>query len=259
MRTLLTAGGDSPGGPAGPGEADLDAAYAVPEPPAGGWHVRANFVESADGAAEVGGRTEPLAGPADRRVFRLLRWLSDVVLVGAGTVRAERYGPVRVPADRQERRTAAGLAPVPPLAVVSGRLDLDYSARLFTEAEVPTIVLTCAAAPAERRAAAARVAEIVMCGEEHVDLPQALAELARRGLPRVLCEGGPALFTQLAGEGLVDELCLTLAPLLAGPVRLGMTGGEPWQATRRLRLDHVLEEDGSLFLRYAGAPRHQAR
>src|SRR5262249_53248032 len=95
--------------------------------------------------------------------------------------------------------------------------------------------------------------EVVVCGDERVELQVALAELARRGLPRVLCEGGPALFTQLAGELLVDELCMTLAPLLAGPVRLGVTGGDPRQSVHRLRLAHVLEEDGSLFLRYARA------
>jgi riboflavin biosynthesis pyrimidine reductase len=228
---------------------DLDAAYALPEPTPGLTHVRANFVVSVDGAAEVAGRSEALGGPGDRRVFRTLRWLADVVLVGAGTARAENYGGAVVPPPRRELRQATGLAPVPPIAVVTGSLDLDPKARLFT-AEVRPLVLTKATAPADRAAALRDVAEIVVCGEEHVEHDLVLAELAKRGLPRVLTEGGPTLHAQLAGAGLLDELCLTVAPVLGGPGHLGIVAGQPWGLARRLELSHALEEDGSLFLRY---------
>ncbi|MBL7497913.1 pyrimidine reductase family protein [Frankia sp. CNm7] len=208
-----------------------------------------NFVSSADGAAEIEGRSGTLGGPGDRQVFRVLRWLADVVLVGAGTARAEDYGPAVVPAERREIRVAAGLAPVPPVAVVSGSLEFDPTARLFG-GEVRPLLLTRASAPPERVAALRAVAEVVTCGEDRVEPALVLAELAARGLGRVLCEGGPMLHAQLAGAGLLDELCLTVEPVLAGPGHLGIVAGAPWLAACPLELAHVLEEDGSLFLRY---------
>jgi riboflavin biosynthesis pyrimidine reductase len=242
---------DAVGGPTGElnGQADLDAAYAVPTPAPGVPHVRANFVASADGAAEVDGRSGALGGPGDRQIFRTLRWLSDIVLVGAGTARTEDYGPVIVPADRRELRRAAGLAPVPAVAVISGSLDLDPTARLFT-GEVRPLLLTHANAPADRRAALARVADVVTCGQERVDPRIMLTALADRGLLRVLTEGGPNLHAHLAGAGLLDELCLTVAPLLGGPGHLGIVAGAPWPAPAALTLVHVLTENGTLFLRY---------
>ncbi len=233
---------------------DLDVFYSLPPVPFGTVHVRANFVSSVDGAAEVDGRSGGLGGSGDRRVFRTLRWLADVVLVGAGTAVSENYGPVIVPADRRERRTAAGQAPVPPVAVVSGSLRLDPAARLFT-ADTRPLVLTCDTAPAERRRALAEVAEVLNCGEEAVDLATALTALAERGLGRVLCEGGPSLHAALGGAGLLDELCLTLAPLLAGPDHLRIVGGHRWETPLNMTLSHVLEEDANLFLRYMRHPR----
>ncbi|MCK9895467.1 pyrimidine reductase family protein [Frankia sp. AgB32] len=238
--------------PSGAPDVDLDEAYAYPAEAARSSFVRSNFVCSADGAAEVGGRSGPLGGPADRRVFQLLRWLSDVVLVGAGTARHENYGAVVVPAERRERRRAAGLAEVPPVAVVTASAGLDPAARLFA-VEVRPIVLTCAAAPPERRAALSAVADVVVCGEQTVELVPALAALAERGLTRVLTEGGPTLHAQLGAAGLLDELCLTVAPLLAGPGRIGIGQGQPWAGPVAMRLVHLLTEDDSLFLRYRRA------
>jgi riboflavin biosynthesis pyrimidine reductase len=228
---------------------DLDAAYALPVPPVGTAHVRANFVSAADGAAEVGGRSAALGGPGDRRIFHTLRWLADVVLVGAGTARAENYGPAIVPPPRQEARIAAGLAPVPPIAVVSGSLAIDPGARLFGAAVRP-LLLTAASAPAGRAAALREVADVIVCGDEQVDLELVLGALAGRGLSRVLTEGGPMLHAQLAGAGLLDELCLTVAPVLAGPQHLGIVAGAAWPTAQPMELGHVLEDDGSLFLRY---------
>lgn len=231
------------------GQDDLDAAYAVPAPALGNAHVRSNFVASADGAAEVDGRSGGLGGEADRWVFRTLRWLADVVVVGAGTARAENYGPAIVPPERREARVAAGLAPVPPIAVISGSLAFDPAARLFA-AEVRPILFTHGNAPAQRIAALREVADVVVCGDDRVELTVALAELVARGLPRVLTEGGPALHAQLAGAGLLDELCLTIAPLLGGPGHLGIVAGAGWPAARPMRLRHALEDEGALFLRY---------
>jgi riboflavin biosynthesis pyrimidine reductase len=228
---------------------DLAAAYALADPSQGQAHLRMNFVASADGAAEVAGRSSALGGPGDLRVFRTLRWLADVVLVGAGTARAENYGPAAVPPEQRAVRLAAGLAPVPPVAVICGSLGIDPAARLFT-AEVRPLLFTQASAPPERVAALRDVADVIVCGDDRVQLDLVLAELASRALPRVLCEGGPTLHAELARAGLVDELCLTVAPLLGGPGHLGIVSGPAWPTARPLELAHALEEDGSLFLRY---------
>jgi riboflavin biosynthesis pyrimidine reductase len=212
-------------------------------------HVRANVVASADGAGSLDGRSAGLSSRADRRVFHLLRDLADVILVGAGTVRAEDYSYPAYGEDRRGRRRALGGAELPTFAVVSGKLDLDPTSRLLAGAPGRTLLLTSAAAPPYRRAALEPVAEIVVTGDDHVDLAAALDALEDRGLRRVLCEGGPTLLGGLAATGLLDELCLTVAPLLAGP-GAGRVAAGPAHPPRPLRLGHLLTEDGELFLRY---------
>ena len=226
---------------------DLDEAYAVPDRP----HVRANFVCSADGSAIADGRSAGLSSPADKALFSLLRWHCDVVLVGAGTVRTENYGPARPSPEGRERRVALGLEPVPPIAVVSGSLDLDESSAFFTEAVARPIVLTMAMAPADRQAALAEVADVVVVGEGLVDPALAIGALADRGLARVLCEGGPSLLGGLVAAGQLDELCLTLSPVLAGAGGSRIVGGSIASVATPMALLHVLEDDGFLFLRYA--------
>jgi len=231
-----------------PGVAGL---YAYPGPH---W-LRANMVASADGAGFLDGRTAGLSSPADMRLFGLLRVLADVVLVGAGTARVEQYKPARRrPALAGLRAASVGAdrPPAPPIALVSGKLDLDFTAPLFTQAppDARTIVITCAGSPDDLRAAATRVADVIVAGELVVDLKQAVAALRDRGLGRVQCEGGPHLLGQIAAEGLLDELCLTLSPVLAGPGPTRITAGAPFPA-RPMTLTHVLEENGFLFCRYA--------
>ncbi|MDP9407702.1 MAG: dihydrofolate reductase family protein, partial [Actinomycetota bacterium] len=157
------------------GEAGLVEAYRVDPPPPGRAHVRAGFVSSADGAAELAGHSEGLSGPADKRVFHLLRGLADVVLVGAGTARREGYGPVRLAAAVQDRRRAEGQAPLPPLAVVTARLELDLESALFRQAAARTVVVTTEAADPGRRRAAARIADVVVAGDGRVAVEPALA------------------------------------------------------------------------------------
>ncbi len=221
-------------------DVDLLTAYAQPAP-----GIRVNFVSSADGAATVDGRSAGLSGEADKSVFRVLRAISDVVLVGAGTVRTEGYGPVRLPPELQGWRQAQGLPPEPPLAVVSGSLDLDPGSRVLADATVRPIVLTGPDA-SERRQSLSAVADVIVG-----DSPAAwVGQLTERGLTRILCEGGPRLFGSLLSESLVDELCLTVAPLLArqqAPAIAEQAGGE---RPLPLVLVHVLSADGFLFLRY---------
>ncbi len=227
---------------------DLDEAYAMPGRP----HVRANFVCSIDGSAVADGRSAGLSSPADKSLFARLRCHCDAVLVGAGTVRTERYGPARPSAEGQRRRSALGLAPVPPIAVVSGSLHLDESSAFFTEAVVRPIVLTVATAPAARRAALADVADVIVAGEGLVDPALAVAALVDLGLTRVLCEGGPTLLGGLVAAGQLDELCLTVSPMMAGAGGSRIVGGSISCVAARMTLLHVLEDDGFLFLRYAG-------
>jgi riboflavin biosynthesis pyrimidine reductase len=244
MRVLL------PPPPADQAAAELDnyelaALYEFPGPR---W-LRANMVASADGAGFLEGRTAALSTPADMRLFGLLRVLADVVLVGAGTARTEEYKPARRRPSLEDLR--AGRPATVPIAVVSRKLDLDFTAPLFTGAppDARTIVITCAGSPDDQRATAARVADVIVAGETAVDLEEAVAALRDRGLGQVLCEGGPHLLGQLAAEGLLDELCLTVTPVLAGPGPTRVVSGAPFPA-RPLTLAHVLTDDGELFCRY---------
>ena len=211
-------------------------------------YVAVNMVASADGAISVEGRTQAMSSEADRFVFHYLRSLADVILVGAQTVRAESYGPPRIPEERQAERVARGQSPVPRIAVVSGSLDLDWGSRLFTESPTRPIVLTTAEADTTEAEA---VAEVIRAGDARVDLPAALAAVGELGVGFVLCEGGPTLNGVLAADDLIDELCLTVAPTLVGAdVGAGLLGHVRLPDLQPLSLVHALEEDGDLFLRY---------
>ncbi|MDQ0380260.1 pyrimidine reductase family protein [Amycolatopsis thermophila] len=229
---------------------DLDRIYGYPDDLDRPW-VQANFTSSADGASTLEGRSEGLSGPADKRIFFHGRLLADVVLAGAGTVRAENYRGARTTPERRERRARLGLAEVPPIAVVTGSARLDPSAPLFTDTKVPPIVITTEHAPAERRAALAEAgADILLAGEETIDLRRALDGLAERGLLRVNCEGGPHLFGELVAEDLVDQLCVTVAPLLAGGGADRIAIGRMASEAREMDLASILVEDGFTMLRY---------
>lgn len=221
--------------------------YAMPERPEG-W-VRFNVVASVDGAATVQGRSGGLGTAADVRVLRLLRELADVVLVGAGTIRAEGYGGELIGPAARERRRQHGQSLHPPVAVVSGRLDLDPTTGLFTDAPTRPIVLTTMRADAQRRRALARVADVVDAGEAFVDPATVVRVLAERGLIRVLSEGGPTLLGAFQQAEALDDLCLSLSPLLVGGTAPRITVGAG-EHPGGLRLGHVLEDEGLLLLRY---------
>jgi riboflavin biosynthesis pyrimidine reductase len=215
-------------------------------------HLRVNFVSSLDGAATHDGLSGGLGDDADRLVFDTLRMLTDVILVGAGTVRAEGYGGIRFTADAVAWRVAHGLPEHPPVAMVSGRLDLDPALPVFTRAATRPIVVTHAAAPAKRRSALAEVADVLVCGEASVDHALMVSTLTERGYPQVLCEGGPSLFGSLLAADAVDELCLTLAPLLESGQAPRIAVG-PEASPQRMRLAHALPAGDTLLLRYLRA------
>ncbi|TFB98578.1 MULTISPECIES: pyrimidine reductase family protein [unclassified Cryobacterium] len=211
--------------------------------------LRVNFIASLDGAATHDGLSGGLNNADDKLVFDTLRTLADVILVGAGTVRAEGYGGIRLDAAAEAWRVAHGLPPQPRIAVVSGRLDLEAGHPLFTDAATRPIAITHAGSPADKRADLEAVADVLVCGAATIDLPLALRELAARGLRQVLCEGGPSLFGALLTADAVDELCLSLSPVLEAGTS-GRIAHSAAAASRPMRLGHVLTAGDMLFLRY---------
>jgi riboflavin biosynthesis pyrimidine reductase len=215
--------------------------------------VRVNFIASVDGGVTVEGKSAGLQTPGDNRIFAALRDLADVVVVGAGTARTEGYRALNQPAARIQKREVNGLAAALPIAVLTRSLGLDPSLSLFTAADpaARTLVFTCAAAKPAEHAELARVAEVIICGDAEVDLSEVHGVLVGRGLKRILCEGGPTLFGDLAATGNVTELCLSISPMLAGPGSGRIVGGPPWEKSPRpLELHGLLEEAGALFARY---------
>ncbi|HEX6467991.1 MAG TPA: pyrimidine reductase family protein [Streptosporangiaceae bacterium] len=226
---------------------DVDLAEAYAYPPGRPW-LRANMIASLDGAAWWGDRTGPLGDENDRRLFQVLRALADVVIVGAGTVRIEGYGPVRSRPEWAALR--AGRPPVPPLAVVSRALNLDFDAPLFTAAEQRTIVLTTEAAPASQRKLAEARADVIVAGHDSINIRAAVDELVARGHQRLLCEGGPILLAEIAAAGLVDELCLTLSPVVLAGDAARILNGTPLPVPAAYRLARAVKGGEHLFLRY---------
>ena len=235
-----------------PAEIDPAAEHAAarrPTPTDRPW-VLVNMVASTDGATAIDGVSGGLGGPADKTVFSAIRAVADVILVAAGTARAEAYGPPRTPPERRAERALRGQRPYPRLALVSRSLDLDETAELFTAAPERPIVFTVTGAPAHRRAALDPVADVVALGDGGVDLAGALAHLHRLGAGVVLAEGGPGLNGQLVAADLVDELNLSLAPLLAGGSSPRLAHGDAPAQPTPLALAHLWDQDGLLFARY---------
>ena len=205
---------------------ELAEAYAYPRER---W-LRANMVTSADGAGSLDGLSGGLSAAGDKRVFGMLRVLADVVLVGSGTAEAENYKPARPRPALASLR--AGRPATATIAVISGSLDLDLATPLFTDAppDARTIVITREAARPDLRAAAAKVADVIVAGRRTRSTWRRRSRaLADRGLRRVNCEGGPHLLAQIAAAGLLDELTLTVSPD-PGRARRG-----PHRRGRRLR------------------------
>ncbi|HEY4267309.1 MAG TPA: pyrimidine reductase family protein [Galbitalea sp.] len=213
--------------------------------------LRVNFVASVDGAATLDGTSAGLGGEADHRVFDILRTLCDVVLVASGTVKAEGYGAMIVDDASVSARVAAGLAPQPVFAIVSGSLDLDPASAVFGKAPVRPLVFTVESAPPN--GALAEVADIIVCGQTTVDGARMVAELASRGLTRIHCEGGPHLFGALVAHGVVDEVCVTVSPLLVGGSGERIAQSET-ATPHGMRLAGILRSEDTLLLRYTRGP-----
>jgi riboflavin biosynthesis pyrimidine reductase len=241
-------------------EVDIHAHYALNWLDAGG--VRVNFVSSVDGSATANGLSRGLQTPGDNKVFAALRDLADVVLVGAATAAAESYRPSRPSAERKAIRARLGLKPIPAIAVMSSTLNLKLSDDLYTRADrdAPTLIITGAAASVSARTdiidlagsdAALQLLEAPATADGGVDFRAAITHLRELGYRRVLCEGGPRLFAAGVEAGAVDELCLSISPMLAGPNGPRIVAGDAWPDLQpKLTLDGLLTEDDALFCRY---------
>jgi riboflavin biosynthesis pyrimidine reductase len=222
---------------------DLAALYA--DAPHG---VRANMIFSADGAAAFQGRAGTLSCPADQSLLRDLRAFADVVLVGAGTARAERYGPARFTlAQEGLRGVKRGLTP-PPIAVVSQSGRLPPS--LFVEGAPTPILITSSSAARAHSSIAERRWMPLIAGQDTVDVGAAVAQLQDLGMERILCEGGPTLLDQLVDADVVDEICVTIAPLLGGGQPVGERTPSRQAVPAALELHHAVLYDSYMFLRY---------
>lgn len=210
--------------------------------------VMANMVTSFDGAVAIDGVSGGLGGAGDLAVFRALRSLADVIVVAAGTARAEDYRPPTVHHSLREARAERGQAPTPSLAVVTRRLQLDVASRLFDDGHRPTVITTTDA-DADARARLADRVELVEHGTGEVDLAAALEDLGHRGARVVLLEGGPRLNGAMAERDLIDEFCVTVAPKLVGGPSGRIVTGEA-ATLRDFALERVVRAGDELFCRY---------
>jgi len=226
--------------------------YSYPDGLQSCW-VRGNMIASLDGGATDDGKAGGLAGAGDRAVFSLMRHAADVILVGASTVRIENYSGAQLPVAARQERQHRGQAEVPPIAVVTRSGNIDPNALLFTRTEVPPLILTTSRFHDDARRRLGSVAEVVDASgrePESVDNATVLKILSERGLYRVLTERGPLLLGSLIEEGLLDELCLTVAPILVGGGSKRIVTGMGSVHTTMRRTHLLTDDDGYLYSRY---------
>lgn len=211
--------------------------------------VLVNFISSADGGTAIDGKSSSLGDPDDKAVFQALRAVPDIILVGSRTVEAEDYHAVTLDEARRERRLAAGLTEVPLLVIVSGRLSFDAEARVFSDPEHRPMVITGPMADPAKLALLGDAADVVIL--EDVSPAAILARLSAARV--ILCEGGPTLVGQFVAEHLVDELDLTVAPIMIAGRSARIAHGAPAEPPLEMRLDRCLIGDRSVFMRYLRA------
>jgi riboflavin-specific deaminase-like protein len=232
-------------GPTSPEELASGMRLAELAPPGRPW-LGLNMVSSLDGKATIEWRTKGLSSELDRRLFHHLRTQADAVMVGAGTLRAERYGRMTKSEELREKRVAEGLASDPLAVIVSGRLDLPADLPILNEPEQRVVIATGSDATLSGLGAQVEYARV---GD---DLPRLMAYLREtHGVRSVLCEGGPTLNSYLFAAGLVDELFLSLRPKVAGgAAALTIVAGRELVEPTELELVSVAEGDGDLFTRW---------
>ena len=214
--------------------------------PEGRPYVVINMVATLDGKAAVGGSTRGLGGEADRELFHNLRTQADALLIGAGTVRDERYGKAIKTDALRARREEEGLAPDPTMVIVSYRMELPSDLPILQESGAPVMVATAAEGELED------VAADVTYKRTGDDLPLLLARLREdHGIRSVLCEGGPTLNSHLLAAGLADELFLSIDPVMVGGAdALTLVAGRQLAVPVRTELISLLRSEEGLFGRW---------
>ncbi|KHS53837.1 pyrimidine reductase family protein [Brevibacterium linens] len=222
--------------------------------------VTGHMVAGLDGTAAIHGRVGALSTEPDQDLFRRMRQIADVVMVGAQTIRNEGYAPMHLDESAREQRRMRGQSEMPPVAIVSRSLDLDWSSQVFTAApeHARTIVITCAKADPVRLAAAEQAATVIIAGEERVEPAAALQALAGLGYQVVLCEGGPRWLGELVAADRLDELCLSISPMMGGDA-LPVSVAPPGAGIAQFSLKSTMVADDTLFLRYEAKPAAEGR
>jgi riboflavin-specific deaminase-like protein len=205
-----------------------------------------NFAVTVDGHATIDGRSGPIGTDTDTAMLVGLRNVAEAVMIGAGTMRAERYGRILGDPSKRAARERRGLPHDPLMVIISGRLMLPWDAELFTNGGGRVLIFTASEEEPPQTATPVRVIR----HEGRVDMTDALRYLrAERGIRSLLCEGGPHLHSDLLEAGLVDELFVTYGPRVAGGAGPGMTTGLP-EIVTDLELAWLLRDESELFARY---------
>lgn len=208
------------------------------------------MISSIDGAVEIDGRSGGLGGPADLEMFRAMRGIADVILVGGGTARSENYGPIRIRPDSGALRVERGQSERPALAIVSGSLSFDPTARLFEDENFVPLILTTTAAAERAPAWLHDRADLLVAGDERVEPTAIVDHLDRLGFGTVILEGGPTLNGDFAAADLIDEMQLSISPLMVGGGGGRIVGGQAPQVPLRFRPRRIFTGDGLLFVSY---------
>jgi riboflavin-specific deaminase-like protein len=228
-------------------ERQLDAYRPWEEARDGRPFVATNFAVTLDGRATIGGTSGAIGSDTDTAMLVGLRGRFDAVMIGAGTMRAERYGDMVPRQEVRDAREALDLPSVPLMVLVSGRLDLPWDAPLFADGGSRILIFTSSETEPPETTADVQVVR----HEDSVDLGAALRQLRdEHGVRALLCEGGPRLHGQLWAANLVDELFLTMAPRLTGGDGPRIVEGQALPKIAELELAWLLEESGELFSRY---------